>query len=215
MSYSKSASWMRTIVPGHVLQPRADRVALAARPVLVDHAHARPALVAAHDVARPVGAVALDDDDFFLDAQRLREHGVDDLRRVPDLVEHGQDDRQLLGAARRRAGLLPEHGDAVARADRQRDVAQRASRSSSAGPPARGRERARRRTRAVCVTGSAYCVFRTRPNRAMSVGEVARAEEAGLVIEERRPVAAHHARRQRVRVRVRDDEERRRRAAPR
>ena len=41
--------------------------------------------------------------------------------------------------------------------------------------------------------------------------EVARAEEARLVLEERGPVATHHARGQRVGVRVGHDEERRRR----
>src|SRR5581483_7091293 len=57
-------------IAGHGGQARAHGGPLAARRVLVDHAHARAALVAAHDLAGAVGGPPLDDDDLFREPPR-------------------------------------------------------------------------------------------------------------------------------------------------
>ena len=115
-------------VAGRVRQAGAHGVALAARAILVDHAHAGPALDLAHLVARAVGRVALDDDDLDLDAGNLlRQAAARSRRKRAPLVEHRHDDRQSLRAltGRWQPGAAAQHVDAAGD-DRDRAAAERA-----------------------------------------------------------------------------------------
>ncbi len=143
--------------------------------------------------------------------QRLRQDRLDDLSGVADLVVHGQDDRQLL--ARRalvaRPRVPPEDRDTVARSHRDGDVAQRRSgeqprqRGLRRQPLADVLRRVRDRQRVLGLEQQTEAPHER--------GQVAGPEERRLVLEEGRPVAPHHPRRQRVCVRVRHHEQRGRR----
>ncbi len=210
MSYSRVRVLDEDDRPRDVREPRADRVESPFREAsfFVDDADAGRALVALHDVACPVGAVALDDDDFLVDLERFAQDSVDDLRGVAGLVIDRQDDRQLLARAHLARGAPAEDGHAVARTHRHGHIAQ-------------GRRRHQARELRAAADAFAHVLGRVRHRERILVlhhqaepghqrRQIAGAEEGRLVLEERRPEAAHHARGQRVGVRVRDDEERRR-----
>lgn len=57
-------------------------------------------LEAPNDIARAVGAVRLDDNDFFGDADLLGEDCLDDVGDVARLVEHRENDAELLFGGR-------------------------------------------------------------------------------------------------------------------
>ena len=129
--------------PGDMRQAGAHRVALAAGPVLEHHPHVGPSAIALDDGPRPVGGVALDDDQLTVDLQGLGQHRVDDLCGVPGLVVDRHHDRQLLAVAHV-GGAAAEDRDPVPGAHRHLHA------SRGAWPAAPSRARAARRSWRRC-----------------------------------------------------------------
>ncbi len=105
-SYSKSASWIRTIGPDAC--SRAARTALPSpRGRSCRESRTRLVREGAHDRSRGVSAVALDDDDLAIDGQILCEEGLDDVTHIALLVVHGHDDRRVPCLPRSTEGRRP------------------------------------------------------------------------------------------------------------
>ena len=81
-------------VAGDVLEPAADRGALAPVALVGDDAHGAVGELAQH-VAGAVGAAVVDDEDLELERQLDRAHATHDLHHRVALVEHGHDHREL------------------------------------------------------------------------------------------------------------------------
>ena len=160
--------------------------------------------VALHDLARAVGAVALDDDDLVRDDEPPGQQLVEHAAHISCLVEHRHDDRQQLADLRLVSALEDRHVSPRRRAH-GRGVEARAPRKAGC--------LSARKDEVECAGHRVRRVHARLPDEAQAsafdhAAQVLGVEVDGLPVKEAPPVAPQKASRERGGVAVDDDEQR-------